>query len=533
MISTVVHVANLYYFLTNINSLIPVSIMEPKNTKEKQEELLLAYIDIPYFRNNPAYIERWRAYYQKYKNPQILLLMYHKHISTFYHWIHIELAEHFLKKNQPQIAHFVLTEALKFNVYDSARIKKTLDKVPTFEKKYSKGDMLALLNTKNIEALGRIWNCYNESFFHLTTPPVSTDGSSVSCCSSYEIGKIVGYERKYVINENLQYSDTDGQFNHSKIDEKYPVGDADKENQQLHNSTCDDTIKLSKEIVDVKNVNEEISQEDAGVCTSESNSGDEVTISEKDEKKGEVLQQDPEDCIIYSSGSIFIEDKNGPIVQFEKRMKVVDITEEILVIPDNFESNVEIQIGQYIYLVRSVTDNGAEVLRIARDIDITQTMSSKVFFMRKCTDIACSVLSDAFGFLRCKNTSSYYIIQEYCRICDLKEIVGTISGHVRQFYLKCIIERILPLIERGYLLKDPLDFFVDQDFDLGLNTAEITQLDENTLSLTVGTLKENFLGPSDELALDLSMIAKLTKVLAGPASKKEIVKHKTEILQSL
>ena len=49
--------------------------------KENYEQQLLQYIDIPYFRNNPTYIERWRKYYDKYKDPQILLLMHHKQIQ--------------------------------------------------------------------------------------------------------------------------------------------------------------------------------------------------------------------------------------------------------------------------------------------------------------------------------------------------------------------------------------------------------------------------------------------------------------------
>ena len=128
------------------------------------EQQLIQYIDIPYFKNNPTYIKRWREYYEKNKDPQILLLMYHKNISTFYHWIYIEMSNHFIKLNKAEISSFILNEALKNRVYDEKKIKEALSQLPAFSKKYNKGDMICLLNQRNIQALGKLWNSYTEVY---------------------------------------------------------------------------------------------------------------------------------------------------------------------------------------------------------------------------------------------------------------------------------------------------------------------------------------------------------------------------------
>lgn len=156
----------------------------------KDEDVLLKYIDVPYFRNNPSYIERWRRYYLKQnKDPQILLLMHHKQISTYFHWLYLELSSYFLKIGKPELASFVLNEALRINAYDELRIKKALSKIPNFEKQYSRGDLLAVLNQRNVKALGTVWNCFEEEIFYLQHLPEGF--------ANFEIKQILYYENKY------------------------------------------------------------------------------------------------------------------------------------------------------------------------------------------------------------------------------------------------------------------------------------------------------------------------------------------------
>jgi len=549
--------------------------METKTTKGKQEELLLAYIDIPYFRNNPAYIERWRTYFQAYKDPHILLLMYHKHISTLYHWIYLELSEHFLRKNEPQIAHFVLSEAVKANVYDSTRIAKALERIPPFEKKYSKGDMLGLLNMKNIQALGKTWNRHEESFMYLVSPPGETPERSVS----YEIEKIRAYEAKYAEANTGTGSGVEDAIAQPDIKQE-PSGADEKEeltkiiemSEDLlavcptNNDSCvadqiedaNQSVSFNREednvLVDipVEELKQEASeslheshnclQEVPEVLQETPESPQEETpespqeTPESPQETPEILQETPEDCVIYSSSFIGTQDINEEGTQSHKRPKPNGdsiFEPEFLEVPDVLEPNTEIRIGQYIYLMQHVSSGGAELLRIAKNSDITQTMVGKVFFLRKSSYAACRVLKDAFGFAICKNATSHFIIQDYNRLTDLKAVMAGLSTYVRCFYLRCIVERILPLIERGYVLEDPLDFFIDHEFALGFNCIDLVVANPGTLTSTVNLLKENLLGPEDELTLDASMITRLGRILAEPPSKREITKHKMDVLHAL
>lgn len=117
--------------------------------------------------------------------------MYYKQISIHFHWIHIEIAQYFMKKGQPQIAHFILEEALHNKVFDALKIKEAMRQIPTFEKKYSKGDMLAVLNLKNIKSLAHVWNPHQEEIFYLKNLP--------SEYVIFEHMKIVNYEMQYGI----------------------------------------------------------------------------------------------------------------------------------------------------------------------------------------------------------------------------------------------------------------------------------------------------------------------------------------------
>lgn len=136
-----------------------------KNASLNSEKQLLEYIDIPYFQNNPSYIEKWRNYYQKNPDMHILLLMYHKKISTLYHWIYIEFSKHFVKMGKYEIAHYILSEAIHNKVYQKERLQEALASIPDFQKQYLKGDLACILNQKNIKALGKIWNKYEEAFY--------------------------------------------------------------------------------------------------------------------------------------------------------------------------------------------------------------------------------------------------------------------------------------------------------------------------------------------------------------------------------
>lgn len=505
-------------------------------TKEEHEKLLLAHIDIPYFRNNPTYIEMWRAYFQQHRDPQILLLMFHKEISTLYHWIHIELSQHFIKKNHPQIAHFILSEALRNNVYDSQRIKEALERIPPFEKKYSKGDMLALLNTRNISALGRVWNCLHEVFFYSTTPPKDE--------ATYEILKMKNYECKYPSlvdgKELITWLQSKGINRHPLKPslEDLSLESIDNEKQLRLARNTEEVDRKAKSKIDLEKANS--SELDAAMNCIKANSNDYQLGSETESKMfSEIntgVQPPTEECMIYSSSFICAPENEEDGGNEHKRAKIdcnENSDEDVVVISGSMELNGEITFGQYIYLIQSIDNSGVGLLRIARDEDITQTMIGKTFVLKRCTRSCAEVYRDIYGFDVCRHFSDYFVLYEYNKLCDLTPVIRSGSSAVQLFYLKKVMEKLLVLKEKGYTLRDPLGFFINQNFDLGFDSVELCAFNESSLEAMISVIKEVFGLIDNEISMDHAVVAKMGAQLDTTAMRKELLKHKADILQSI
>ncbi len=132
-------------------------------SKKEYEKYLLDHIDIPYFKNNPGYLEKWRSYYKSTKDPNVLSLMFFKKIGTLHHWIYVEFAEIFLKSNHPELANFIITLALDHRVYDKKVLDDQLKKIPSFKSQYSDQELYALINRKNIKCMGMVWNAEEDN----------------------------------------------------------------------------------------------------------------------------------------------------------------------------------------------------------------------------------------------------------------------------------------------------------------------------------------------------------------------------------
>ncbi|KAM0681256.1 hypothetical protein GINT2_000454 [Glugoides intestinalis] len=482
-----------------------------KNRKEKQEEFLLSYIDIPYFRNNPTYIERWRAYYQQCKDPQVLMLMLYKKISTYYHWIYLELSNHFMNKQQFQIAHFVLQEALQANVYDKNKIKEALEKIPSFEKKYSKGDMLALLNMKNINALGKVWNQYNEELFYLRVLSDET--------INFELLKLTGYEELYCERINMS-------------------SNAKKEVFDGLNGFEGSIEQLAEKVSPaIESYDENSSVVSYTVDVSSAHLLPEIPVLDADNfsLKKEIIYSDIEQATdkAVEPLSNFIE---GSIQSVKKqKLKNFDCFNTIFepnafAIDGTLAHSSELCINNYIYLVQSENEDNFELLRIARNADFTQTMVGKCFFLRKASLESSVIFKQVFNHEICKTGTSYFTLYEQSRMCDLADVISSSNIYIKMFYLEQVITKLILLKDSGYSLVNPIGFFIDQDFKLGFSCVELCDFDELDL---INTLKGYFSEIPIEIGIDTETLSTLNSRLEERTSKREILKHKTAILQKI
>lgn len=484
--------------------------MDITNTsKEKHEEIMLQYIDIPYFRNNPTYIEWWRAYYQKYKDPQILLLMYHKQISTYYHWLHIELSEHFLRKKKPQIAHFILSEALKNNVYDPVKINEAMERIPSFEKKYTRGDMTSILNWKNINALGRVWNVSKEESFY--------QREQYEGIVSFEIEKIKKYEGKFCSSKN-----TNLEYKHDLSGWKYTTsGGMFEESYDIdvvgNPTSIPDVVETQTENIKESEIDNEIN----------SSFIDDNDMYEEPDVKTNAIQT----SVVENTDKDAVADSNKTNGQSVKKMKCNSMSNMFAITPYSISGTLEkghdVCIDNYIYLVQESDEQRIILLKMAKNSDITQTLVGKTICLKKSTQESCKVFKELYRYDVCIHEGTYYLMYEYDYLCNIKDFIGMSSSIIKMVYLSKIIKKLLPLKEMGYIISDPLDFFLNQEFDIEFGCVDVV---ENNQEID-GLLKNVF---SDlPVSIDLTTVKYLDEKTSTPEAKREMLKHKTSILQSL
>lgn len=122
---------------------------------------LIKYMDQPYFKNNPTYIDMWRKFYSKEKDANILLLLFNEEISTFYHWIYIEFSKKFVDMKRYDLAKFILNYALEKKVYDEEVIRKELKSIPEYNGKTK--NLLEYFKRSTVKCMGRIFNIKDKS----------------------------------------------------------------------------------------------------------------------------------------------------------------------------------------------------------------------------------------------------------------------------------------------------------------------------------------------------------------------------------
>lgn len=587
------------------------------NTKEKHEEKLLSCIDIPYFRNNPAYIDLWRSYYSQFRDPQILFLMYYKQISIYFHWIHIELSQYFLRKKQPQIAHFILEEALRNKVYDQERIKEALSQIPRFERKYNRGDMLSVLNIKNIKCLGRIWNSYIEEIFSQKNLPVEF--------STFEEMKIEEYEKNFVNPEisksfiasavslytkiepknhedkmkcentneffvsssntennknnikDATEKDTDvmdsssilhnvnddagiyipnqKQFSDSRIDKAEP--ELSNDQREIKNDENYDDISISvdykelecagshisiKEQVDSSNLKEPHQDNlfnSENILSLKSDVSISITIEDQANVNNSLMNENT--CSENEQVDFILQNKENSNLLSElnslgspKKIKSNDLHCTEAFIPNSFEIQGTLEMGSellingYVYFVHSIEKNGFSLLKIAKADDVTQTILGKSSMLIETDVDSLSIAKNVFDFDLCNHNNHFYLLFDFVSLCSLESILSSLNSNVKAFYLNQIIEKLLPLNDNFKIVSEPLNFFIDQNFNLGFGSFN---LKPNTDSNSIDLLKASF--SEFDVSISYEFKLSLQKILNLPEVKKDILRHKTELLENL
>lgn len=535
---------------------------KPKLSKEKQEKILLDYIDIPYFRNNPTYIEQWRNYYYQENDPQILFLMYHKQISTHYHWIYIELSSFFQRLNKIEISHFILSEALISKVYDETKIKDALSRLPSYERIYTKGDLLAALNQKNIQVLGRLWNSYEDEHFYKKFLDSQYPTFEIMSIVHNEMSTSV-YKVEHDVSESLQNENEQSSHENLSKRNSLVINDDDGSSRASNNNDINKNIFAEPNYFELNQDEDEINSSVLSQ-TIELKNYDPAPPSiltkeleiDVDKNKNlidiqELETRDNLDGLIYNSKENLESINKVKRADNAKMQKAVDLSENIGKrhrIMDNgafsklfdggfheihgsLETGCEILINKCIYLIRSVDEDSYSLLRIAKDSDITQTMIGKYFILKPTNRDNAILAKSIFNHSCCELENQTFVLFEHSSILHLSSIIMYINRNVGFFYLKLILQCILNLIENDVLITDPVDFLVDSEFNILLNSFNFVHLSAEAMEILQNKLKDTFNNPEIEISYDY--LQSIDKILSDGGCKKEVLKHKTNILESI
>lgn len=104
---------------------VPSSFSAPESSPVPDAEVpknILKYINVPYFKNNPWYLELWEREYLRTKDPVLLFLMLLKDVGTLHSWLYLQL--HAYYKDKCSIcSSTIIRLALRNNTYPKDRVE--------------------------------------------------------------------------------------------------------------------------------------------------------------------------------------------------------------------------------------------------------------------------------------------------------------------------------------------------------------------------------------------------------------------------
>ena len=201
---------------------------------------LLDYIEIPYFKNNPTYIDWWRKYYEHTKDQNILLLLFNLRISTCYHWIYIEFSKIFLEMKRPDIAFFILKIALETDVYDQKVLKEALLTIPKFQPTCSDKEIYKIFKKQKIKCMGRVFNIKENKIVSIEDNKYKKENNdTVITCEDKENNSEINKENvncNKIKDENERVNENEGVNKIFKVEEMDKIENAINEKQSNNNN---------------------------------------------------------------------------------------------------------------------------------------------------------------------------------------------------------------------------------------------------------------------------------------------------------
>ena len=209
----------------------------------------------------------------------------------------------------------------------------------------------------------------------------------------------------------------------------------------------------------------------------------------------------------------------------------------------SFDKNSELVIGDFIHLIQEENEDYYVTMKIARDTDITQTISGSTCCLRASTMENICLLNRAMGYQYCRHhDSSLFILFEFDKLEKLEKVLEFCDSTTYLFYFHQVLGVISRFLEEKILLKK-LDFFVDLKFNVGLFDFNMEALGEGNKSVIVENLIQMFGKFLKDDAINIAndnimcsinnLIAKISEKINTLPFNRAFLKHKTLLLNSL
>lgn len=90
---------------------------------------IIEHIDDPFYKHDPSFLHILSTHYQKEKDINLILLMYHKSVGKYHYYVYCCLAQHFIRCNAPGKAAYVLQEGILNNCIGKERLQCIREKM--------------------------------------------------------------------------------------------------------------------------------------------------------------------------------------------------------------------------------------------------------------------------------------------------------------------------------------------------------------------------------------------------------------------
>lgn len=373
-------------------------------------------------------------------------------------------------------------------MYDENKLKQALSRLPEFTPRYSRGDMLAVLNQRNIQALGKTWNKFDEVFYYEQSLEKEFVNFAMKRVVLLEPAHGKELPRKITIPDR-----------HYRIME-LPGNPLFTEKVEYSNSLCNETI----------------------------NSENTLNEMHDDTKR---FQENKEDVLNDLEGES--RHSEGEAAVLENLSGDLNLKMSLTKVEINLSEDSEFTVNGFIYLVREINSGWFTAMQIAEEAESLKTIVSKTVCFRHINEESAILLQRVRKYEFCNINESIYVMFPFDYISMLGDALACSGGPVHSFYLRQVLLLLREFSECGIAFAK-LDFFIDAEFCIQPFGFYLSDKTEDSSRTTREELLLLFANSHYDFSLDAEELFQMVSAsLEETEAALAILRHKAALLDRI